>query len=139
MKKLIILFSIFSSAFIFAQKNQSYVEIGYSSMCCGTPSTAPVMNFVSQFQKKNKTKAFEILKQPGLGREGEFNLYISTDQLSKSQKANFIKGLQSAISSQNTKRNQSSDGFVNFETTTLVTKADLNKIKNLVIYKNNLK
>jgi hypothetical protein len=135
MKNLIITFSIFCSTFVFAQKNQNYIEIGYSSICCGTPSTDSVMNYVNQFQKKNKTKTFEILRQPGLGREGEFNLYIATDHLSKTKKAKFIIGLQSAISSQNNKRNQNSDGIVNFEGTKMVTKADLIKIKNLTIYK----
>ncbi len=139
MKNLIITFSIFCSAFVFAQKSNNYIEISYSSICCGTPSTNPVMTYINEFQKKNKTKALEVLQQPGLGREGEFNLYISTDQLSKIQKTRFLKGLQSAISSQNDKRNQSSDGIVNFDGSKMVTKADLTKIKNLIIYKNNFK
>lgn len=139
MKNLILTLSIFCCTFVLAQKNENYVEIGYSSICCGTPSTDPVMNYVNQFQKKNKTKSFEILQQPGLGREGEFNLYISTSQLSKTQKTSFIKGLQSAISSQNTERKENSDGTVNFQETKMVTKGDLAKIKNLIIYKNNFK
>lgn len=139
MKNLILTLSIFCCTFVLAQKNENYVEIGYSSICCGTPSTDPVMNYVNQFHKKYKTKPFEILQQPGLGREGEFNLYISTSQLSKTQKTSFIKGLQSAISSQNTERKENSDGTVNFQETKMVTKGDLAKIKNLIIYKNNFK
>ena len=135
MKQLILVFFIFSSIFFFAQKNQNYLQIGYASICCGTPSTIPVTNYVKQYQKKNKTKAFEILQQQGMGMEGEFNLYISTDQLAKSQKTNFIKGLHSAIAAQNTRRNQNSDGIVNFEASQVVKKADLLKIKNLIIYK----
>jgi len=135
MKNLIITFSIFCCTFAFAQKGQNYIEISYSSICCGTPSTNPVMTYVKQFQMKNKTKAFEIFRQSGLGREGEFNLYIGTDQLSNTKKTKFITGLQSAISSQNTKRNESSDGYVNFEDSKMVTKEDLAKIKNLIIYK----
>lgn len=138
MKKIIVIVALFSFGMFFSQKNQNYLEISYSSICCGTPSTTPVINYVSQFQKKNKTKAFEILQQRGLGREGEFNLYISTDQLSKTQKVNFLKGLKSAISSQNTKRNESSEGIVNFESSKTVTKSDLASIKNLTVYKNNL-
>jgi len=139
MKNLILTLSIFCSTFVFAQKNENYIEIGYSSICCGTPSTDPVINYINQFQKKYKTKPFEILQQQGLGREGEFNLYISTSQLSQSQKTNFVKGLQSAISSQNIKRKENSDGTVNFQETQTVTKKDLAKIKNLIIYKNNSK
>lgn len=139
MKNLILTLSIFCSTFVFAQKNENYIEIGYSSICCGTPSTDPVINYINQFQKKYKTKPFEILQQQGLGREGEFNLYISTSQLSQSQKTNFVKGLQSAISSQNIKRKENSDGTVNFQETKTVAKKDLAKIKNLIIYKNNSK
>ena len=139
MKNLILTLSIFCCTFVFAQKNENYIEIGYSSICCGTPSTDPVINYINQFQKKYKTKPFEILQQQGLGREGEFNLYISTSQLSQSQKSNFVKGLQSAISSQNIKRKENSDGTVNFQETQTVTKKDLAKIKNLIIYKNNSK
>lgn len=135
MKKILLIAGIFSFSFFWAQKNQNYLQIGYSSMCCGTPSPDPVMSYLSQFQKKNKTKAFEVYRQSGLGREGEFNLYIGIDKLSKTQKTNFIKGLQSAISSQNSKRNQSSDGTVNFEETAVITKADLGKARNLTIYK----
>jgi len=135
MKNIIISFSIFCSTFVFAQKYQKYVEISYGSICCGTPSTNPVMTYINDFQKKNNTKAFEILRQSGLGREGEFNLYVSTDQLSKIKKTKFINGLQSAIVSQNRKRNESSDGIVNFEADKMITKTDLTKIKNLTIYK----
>ena len=139
MKNLILTLSIFCCTFVFAQKSQNYIEISYSSICCGTPSTSPIITYINEFQKKNKIKNVEILQQQGLGREGEFNLYISTDQFSKIQKTNFLKGLQSAISSQNHRRNQNSDGIVNFDRSKTVTKADLTKIKNLIIYKNNLK
>lgn len=138
MKKTAVIFSIFCSTFFFSQKNQNYLQIGYASICCGTPSTDPVMNYVKKFQKKNKIKPLEIYKQSGLGREGEFNLYIGIDKLSKAQKSNFIKGLQAAIGSQNGKRNQSRDGIVNFEEATLITKEDLAKARNLTLYKNNL-
>ncbi|EJL69257.1 hypothetical protein [Chryseobacterium populi] len=135
MKQTAIIFSIFYSTFFFSQKNQNYLQIGYASICCGTPSTDPVINYVKKFQKKNKIKALEIYGQSGLGREGEFNLYIGIDKLSKVQKSSFIKGLQSVIGSQNGKRNQSRDGIVNFEEATIITKEDLAKARNLTLYK----
>lgn len=58
MKKTAILLGIFCFTFFFSQKNQSYLQIGYASICCGTPSPDPVINYVSQFQKKNKIKPF---------------------------------------------------------------------------------
>ncbi|KMQ68868.1 hypothetical protein ACM39_06175 [Chryseobacterium sp. FH2] len=135
MKKILLTFSIFCFALSFAQKGQSYLQIGYGSICCGTPSTDPVMNYINQFQKKNKIKSIEVLKQSGMGREGEFNLYICIDNLSKTQQPKFIKGLQTAVLDQNSKRKQNSDGIVNFEEVTMISKADLANSRNLTIYK----
>ncbi|MBT2622365.1 MULTISPECIES: hypothetical protein [Chryseobacterium] len=135
MKKTAILLSIFCFTFFFSQKNQNYLQVGYASICCGTPSEQPVINYISQFQKKNKTKPFEIYRQSGLGREGEFNLYIGIDALSKTKKSNFISGLKTAVSLQNMKKNKSSEGNVNFDETQILTKADLANSRNLTIYK----
>ena len=135
MKKAAVIFSIFCSTFFFSQKNQNYLQIGYTSICCGTPSEDPVMNYVKKFQEKNKIRSLEIYEQSGLGREGEFNLYIGIDKLSKAQKSNFIKGLQAVTGSQNGKRDQSRDGIVNFEEATIITKEDLAKARNLTLYK----
>jgi len=134
MKKILFIFSIFCFTHCVSQKSQNFMEISYGSICCGTPSTEPVMNYINQFQKKNKIKTFEIYQQTGLGREGEFNLYIGTDHLSKSQKTDFIKGLESAISLQNNTRLKSREGTVSFNATT-VNKTDLDKAKNVTIYK----
>ncbi|KQR91480.1 hypothetical protein ASG01_14005 [Chryseobacterium sp. Leaf180] len=131
MKKTVLALAIVCSSFIFAQKSKSYVEISYASICCGTPSTAPLMMYVSQFQKKNKMKSMEILRQSGLGREGEFNLYIGLDSFSKSKRSSFIKGLETAILKQNSARNKSSDGIVNFESSKIITQAEV-KDKNLM-------
>lgn len=121
--------------FFFSQKSMSYLQISYGSICCGTPSTKPVTDYLKKFEKSNRLKAFEVLKQGGLGREGEFNLYIGIDRLGKKKKSTFIKGLQSAIDSQNKKRKQDSDGTVNFDPAATVYKSDLSNIKNLTIYK----
>ncbi|WP_370897764.1 hypothetical protein [Chryseobacterium gossypii] len=138
MKKIAVLLSLFSFTLFFSQESQNYVRISYSSICCGTPSAEPVMSYLDQFQKKNRIRSFEVYRESGLGREGEFNLYIGTDKLSKRQKSNFIKGLKDAVSSQNAKRNRKNAGTVNFDETVVVTKADLSNVKNLTVYKNNL-
>jgi len=113
----------------------SYVRISYSSMCCGTPSTKPVTDYLKKFEKSNHLKAFEILKQGGLGREGEFDLYIGTDKLGKKQKTAFTKGLQSVVTLQNKTRKQNSDGTVDFNPSVTVYQSGLTDIKNLTIYK----
>jgi hypothetical protein len=135
MKKIILTTFLFCSAFFFSQKSMSYVRISYGSICCGTPSTKPVMDYLKKFEKNNQLKAFEVLKQGGLGREGEFTLYIGTDKLVKKQKTAFRKGLQSVITSQNRTRKQNSDGTVDFDPAVTVYKSDLADIKNLTIYK----
>jgi len=104
-------------------------------MCCGTPSTKPVTDYLKKFEKSNHLKAFKILKQGGLGREGEFDLYIGTDKLGKKQKTAFTKGLQSVVALQNKTRKQNSDGTVDFNPSVTVYQSDLKDIKNLTIYK----
>jgi hypothetical protein len=135
MKKILLTIGLFSCTLFFAQKSESYLQIGYSSICCGTPSDKPVMDFVNQFQKKNKVKELEVYKQSGLGREGEYNLYIGMDKLSRTQKTNFVKGLRTAIDSQNNSRSKNRDGIVNFSENEMVKKADLTNARNLTIYK----
>jgi len=135
MKKIILATFLLCSSFFFSQKSMSYVRISYGSICCGTPSTKPVMDYLKKFEKSNQLKAFEILEQSGLGREGEFTLYIGTDKLGKKQKTAFRKGLQSVITLQNKNRKQDRDGTVDFDPAVTVYKSDLTGIKNLTIYK----
>ncbi|KXH84791.1 hypothetical protein [Chryseobacterium kwangjuense] len=135
MKKIICTVFLFSSVFFFSQKNQNYIQVSYSSICCGTPSTQPLMDYVKQFEKKNKLRPLEILRHSGLGREGEFNLYIGIDKLSKKKKTTFLKGLQFALSSQNEKRKKDRDGHVNLDSAETIHGSNLKDIKNLTIYK----
>ena len=133
MKKIILTIAVFSCAFLFAQKSENYIEIGYNSICCGTPSSAPVMNYIKSFQ--GKKNILEIYRQSRLGREGEYKLFIGIDALSKSKKAKFIKGLEATINSQNKSRNENSDGIVDFNSRTIIKKEKLSTLNNLTIYK----
>ncbi len=133
MKKVLATIGLFSSVIFFAQKSENYLQVGYASVCCGTPSDKPVMDYLAQFKNKNKGKSLEVYKQSGRGREGEYNLYIGTDGLSKAQKLVFIKGLKAAVNSQNTARKSESTGLVNFDETETVRKADLMNAKNLTL------
>ncbi|KIC61174.1 hypothetical protein [Chryseobacterium taiwanense] len=135
MKKTFLIIGIFTCAFFFAQKSETYLYLDYNSMCCGTPSTNPVMTYIETFQSKNKRKPIEVYRQSGLGREGEFKLFIGIDALSKSKRKQFIKGLEETVISQNNKRNRSSDGSVFFTPTQSLSKENLNKLNNLTIYK----
>ncbi|WBV61191.1 hypothetical protein PFY12_03495 [Chryseobacterium camelliae] len=135
MKRIFLAIGIFSSVFFFAQKSNTYLYLGYNSMCCGTPSTDPVITYIENFQSKNRRKPIEIYTQSGLGREGEFKLFIGIDALSKSKRKNFIKGLEETVILQNNKRNRSSDGTIFFTPTQSVSKENLKKLNNLTIYK----
>lgn len=131
MKKILIATALFACTLFFAQKSENYLTVGYASVCCGPPSDRPVMDFLNKFKSKNKLKSLEIYKQNGLGREGEYNLYIGTDFLSKTQKAGLIKGLKAAVETQNGTRTKDSDGMVNFSPEKYTRKGDLSKARNL--------
>lgn len=135
MKKILLTIGLFSTVLFFAQKNENYLVVGYHSICCGTPSDKPVMDFINTFRTKNKIKNFEIYKQGGLGREGEFNLYIGTDRFSKAQKAQFVNGLKAAIDAQNRKKKPNRDGNVSFDETETIKKAYLSNARNLTLIK----
>ncbi|SDM26331.1 hypothetical protein [Chryseobacterium taihuense] len=135
MKKTFLILSLVYFGFFSAQKSENYLEISYNSICCGTSSTDPVINYISVFQKKNKTKPFEIFRQPGLGREGEFKLFVGTDQLSPKIKAKFTSGLQNIINSQNKADSKTSKGKIDFNSSETVKKATLLNIDNLILYK----
>ncbi len=77
----------------------------------------------------------EVLQQSGLGREGEFKLYVGTDFLTDNQKRRLVRGLTAAVSNQNNSRKQKSDGTVFFDSTTVVHQQDLMNANNLTIYK----
>jgi len=135
MKKILVTIGLFSTVLFFAQKNENYLVVGYHSICCGTPSYKPVMDFINTFRTKNKIKNFEVYRQNGLGREGEFNLYIGTDTFSKTQKMQFVNGLKAAIDAQNRMKKPNRDGNVSFDETEVIKKADLSNARNLTLIK----
>lgn len=112
MKKLLLLLFIFLFSVISAQKNEKYVRIDYSSICCGTPSEKPLMDYLKDFSQKNKLKSFEIWLETGLGYEGEFALFIGIDALKMKSKEKFILGLKSLVNDFESKRNINQDGNI---------------------------
>jgi len=96
--------------------NKNYIYIEYSSICCGTPSEKPVMDFVSNFEAEHKLSQFEILIERGLGKEGEHAFYIGTDHLHTQLLQSLIDGLNTTISKQNKARLKNKDGHVTLET-----------------------
>jgi hypothetical protein len=111
--KLIIITLALTPALAFSQTNKSYIRIGYSSICCGTPSDKPLMDFVKNFEKENKLKPFEMFIEQGLGKEGEHAFYLGTDNLSSQLLQLFWDGLKTTASKQNEQRSKNKDGYVN--------------------------
>ena len=97
---------------ISAQKNEKYLRIDYSSICCGTPSEKPLMDYLKDFSQKNKLKNFEIWLETGLGLEGEFALFIGIDHLNDKQKKKLISGLKTLVVEFENKRNTNHDGNI---------------------------
>ena len=56
MRKTISILFILLFSISFAQKNEHYVRIDFSSICCGPPSEKPLMDFVEEFRQQNKLK-----------------------------------------------------------------------------------
>ncbi|MEG0925008.1 MULTISPECIES: hypothetical protein [Chryseobacterium] len=135
MKKVILAAGLFCFTFIFSQKNQNYLEISYGSVCCGPLSEKPVVSFLKEFKKKNQIRSLEILMRKGMGREGEFNLYVGTDFLTTNQRSRLVRGITAAVSNQNNNRKNENNGTVNFDPAAIVRQQDLINEKNLTIYK----
>lgn len=144
MRKLISIFFIFLFSLAFAQKNENYIRIDFSSICCGPPSEKPLVDFIEKFRQENKLKNFEIWQETGLGYEGEYALYIGIDQLKckKKKKEKFITGMKTLINTFTEKRNNNQDGHINFREE-LVKKEELikkqktpsNRFSKMLLYK----
>lgn len=93
-----------------AQKNEKYVRIDFSSICCGTPSEKPLMDYIEKFRQQNKWKDFEIWEETGLGDEGEYALFVGIDALKCKKKKLLISGLKSIIANFERNRNNNHDG-----------------------------
>lgn len=110
----IILALAFIPVFAFSQTNKNYIVVGYSSVCCGTPSEKPIMDYVKIFKKENKLKPFEMFVQ-GFGDEGDCAFYIGTDNLNSKLLKSFLDGLKITANNQNKQRKEDRDGYVNVD------------------------
>ena len=97
-----IFFSLFS-LFVLAtntnaqQKDTYPVVVSFNSMCCGVPSSAPVMKLISNFKKQYKIKKVFVDSIGPMGREGEYYLAFRLKEFSKLQKIKFIQQLKKIV------------------------------------------
>ena len=129
MKKLLLFSFPLLFAISFAQKNEKFVRIDFSSICCGPPSDQPFINYLEEFRQKNKLKDFEIWLETGLGDEGEYALYIGVDRLNPKKENTFISGIKSIVNDFESSRNINQDGNIRFHDD-LVKKDELIKKQN---------
>ena len=129
MKKLLLFSFPLLFAISFAQKNEKFVRIDFSSICCGPPSDQPLINYLEEFRQKNKLKDFEIWLETGLGDEGEYALYIGVDRLNPKKENTFISGIKSIVNDFESSRNINQDGNIRFHDD-LVKKDELSKKQN---------
>lgn len=73
--------------------------------------------------------------QKGMGREGEFELYVGTDFLTINQRKRLVRGLMASISNQNNNKKSQNIGNINFDPADIAHQEDLMNVKNLTIYK----
>ena len=78
-----------------AQQTDTYpVIVSFNSMCCGVPSSEPVMKLIKSFKKQYKIKQVAVDSIGPMGREGEYYLAFRLKELSKAQKIKFIQQLK---------------------------------------------
>ncbi len=130
MKKLPFLL-VFLSVFLFSQKNEKYLKIGFNSTCCGPASSKDVLDYLQNFEKKQKLKPFEIIYQRGLGREGEYAIFVGVDALNPKRLNRLKKEMKDLIENQNKHKESESVGYITFEKDTTFTKKQLSELKNL--------
>jgi hypothetical protein len=95
-KYLLLVAAFFLTTAIFAQKSDSLhygIIIKFGSMAAGVPSNQPVLAYVAAFKKKYKIKKITYDRIGPMGREGEYYMAFPLKELSKKQKAEFVKNL----------------------------------------------
>ncbi len=94
-----LLLTMFTSNSLFAQaKTGLYaVTINFNSKCCGVPDAKPLLEEIAKFKKVNKIKSISYDNIGPLGREGEYMIGFTLKELTKKQKASFIKLVQKIV------------------------------------------
>ena len=126
--KILIVSIVIIPAHSFSQMNTKYIVVDYTSICCGTPSEKPIMDYIIKFEKDHKLEAFEMFVEHGLGKEGEHTFYIGTDNLKNKWIKSFLNGLKDTATIQNKQRSNNSDGYVIVKDE-FITNASLKNIK----------
>ncbi len=68
--------------------------ISFQSQCCGVPSDSAVRKFIVSFKKKYKIKKITAYHIGPMGREGEYDLAFTLNELSKKKAGYFISKIK---------------------------------------------
>ncbi|MFZ1306889.1 MAG: hypothetical protein WAR80_13685 [Ferruginibacter sp.] len=108
------------STVTFAQKSTTYpVVVRFGSLCCGVPSSAPVIKLIKSYKKQYKIKQVAVDSIGPMGREGEYYLAFRLKEFSKAQQAKFIQQLQKTATT------MKEQGYAEILKNETVNKADL--------------
>lgn len=65
--------------------------VKFNSQCCGVPNSSPILKYITSYKKKNKIKSITYYLISPMGREGEYYMVFSLNELNKTQKDLFTK------------------------------------------------
>ena len=77
------------------QEKTTYpLVISFQSQCCGVPSDIAIRKFIASFKKKYKIKKITAYHIGPMGREGEYYLAFTLNELSKKKAGYFISKIK---------------------------------------------
>ena len=76
------------------EKTTYPMVISFQSQCCGVPSDSAVRKFIVSFKKKYKIKKITAYHIGPMGREGEYYLAFTLNELSKKKAGYFISKIK---------------------------------------------
>jgi len=79
-----------------AQSTKNYrVAVAFRSICCGVPNSEPLLNYIKDFKATEKVKKMIRYDHIGpLGKEGEYSMGFSLEELCRRDRKKFIAGLK---------------------------------------------
>jgi len=95
---LVLVILVLSGCWGYSQKlpaDTSYpLCLQFVSHCCGVPSEAPVKEYIDSFKLNQHIPEIKAIHIGPLGREGEYRIVFTLNELNDTQKAAFISGLK---------------------------------------------
>ena len=69
--------------------------VKFESICCGVPDASPLEKAIQSFKKSNNVNTIAATKIAPMGREGEYHIGFTLNELTRNQQNKFIKKIKS--------------------------------------------